>query len=450
MTLAEQAEAYQYGAEQKVWLDLLDVEVDNVRAALAWSLDGGSVESGLRLVAAIREFWEHRGNMLEGLAWSKHLLAAGHEISPSIRVKALYRAGEFIFEERDIALSAEALNLARQIGDPLYIAWALCTYAYFPQTIRGFFDPSTIPLMDESLALFRQIDNPYGLSHALRRRAIMAGWEKNYAYGRILAEEALNRARAVGDKNSMGWSLWILAEILIRDGHDPNEIAAMHEESVALFRELGDRVGLRAPLAVLGRLEQLAGHATRAQSYYEEALVLLAETGYHLLDAYRYSLAGLGAILEAQGKREEAARLFAAAQWRDWFNLPFFSQATFDSHVAAIRTRLDEAKFAAAWAEGKAMTWKQAASYGLQQASYLREALPLTPISQQRFAEPLSARELEILHLIADGLSNGEIAEQLVLARTTIKWYVHQILDKLDATNRTQAVARARTLGLLT
>jgi hypothetical protein len=264
--LAEQAEAHQYGPEQRTWLDCLDVELDNIRAALAWSLDNGSAEGGLRMASAMREFWEYHGHLLEGFAWSKRLLAVAHDISPSLRVKALYRAGELAPLDQDgFAVCTEAVNLARQIGDPRHLAWALSVCAYFSQPLRRGFPIATIPSMDESLGLFRQIDDPYGLSHALRRRAFIAFCVQDHAYARTLAEEALTGARSVGDRHAMAWSLTILG-VLSAEGHDPNQTAALFEESVTLFRELDDRVGIRSPLAFLGRLEQLAGHPIRARS----------------------------------------------------------------------------------------------------------------------------------------------------------------------------------------
>ena len=96
-------------------------------------------------------------------------------------------------------------------------------------------------------------------------------------------------------------------------------------------------------------------------------------------------------------------------------------------------------------------TGEQAIAYALEgnSASIAMTSKEQDGNSKALQNDSLSTREMEILRLMADGFSNGEIAEQLVLAKSTIKWYVRQIFSKLDVTSRTQAVARARTLGLL-
>ena len=129
LKLAKQAETHQYGSEQPAWMDRVEEEVDNVRAALSWSLEGGSVEQGLILTTALCSFWEYRGHIRDGDGWTERLLNAAQGASPPIRAKALVCAGEllgnFIIHEQPTLLFTEALVIARQIDDQAAIARAL-------------------------------------------------------------------------------------------------------------------------------------------------------------------------------------------------------------------------------------------------------------------------------------------------------------------------------------
>ena len=139
LKLAEQAEAHQYGSEQPAWMDRVEEEVDNVRAALSWSLEGGAVEQGLILTTALRSFWEYRGHMRDGDAWTERLLDAAQGASPHVRAKALVCAGElhsFVIHDQGTLLFTEALVIARQIDDQAAIARALSGLAYFTSNIE--------------------------------------------------------------------------------------------------------------------------------------------------------------------------------------------------------------------------------------------------------------------------------------------------------------------------
>src|SRR5262249_16093511 len=158
------------------WYDKQEMEMDNLRAALAWSLTSEEIEDGLRITAALRWVWEMRGHLSEGMTWSEKLLSGSEDELPAVRAKALQRASEMAWMTKaDLQAnlwSHEALRVARALNDKWSIAWSL-TF------MGGFFDPSQnieelTVMLDESLALFRELEDPFGLSHALRRRAILS------------------------------------------------------------------------------------------------------------------------------------------------------------------------------------------------------------------------------------------------------------------------------------
>jgi len=159
-------------------------------------------------------------------------------------------------------------------------------------------------------------------------------------------------------------------------------------------------------------------------------------------------LAGCAALAQERGQFVQAARLYGAAEAvRASASAGLIPRvcAKCERNIAALRARLDQATFAKAWAEGRAMTREAAVAYALEIASSTARMTD----AAIGLSDALSSRELEILRLIADGLSNQEIASVEIMSVGTIKWYTGQIYSKLHVRGRTQAVARARAVGLL-
>lgn len=450
LRLAEQAEAHQYGPDHKAWFDRLDVELDNIRAALAWSLQGGTVESGLRIAAALRFFWEYRSHNLEGSTWLERLLVVDQAVSPIVRAKALERAGDFTVNihssERALAYSNEALTLAQHIGDPALIAWVLSdlgrTYLDY-----GPLNAAVRPL-DESLTLFRELDDPFGLSHALRRRAWVAYALKDYAYGRMLAEEDLVRSRKAGDQNAIAQSLHILGRILFGLGQDAKNIAPLFAESASLLQELDEGVAAHLPLVLLGDMERFMGDYARAQARYQTALTILPEVWPYQSGLLAHAVAGLAMIATHGGELERSVRLLGAMEkWIAKLDEPLFCSAeTIHQHVLSLREWVDDGSFQAAWAAGQSMTIQQVIVCALEHPSSATKTL--SPLEPSPLVEPLSARELEVLRLIVAGLTNAEIAQQLYIAVATVKVHAGNIYSKLGIRNRAQAILQAQRMKL--
>lgn len=448
VALAEAGEAHAYGREQAVWYDRQEAEMDNLRAALAWSLTGEEIEMGLRMAAALRWVWEIRGHLGEGVAWFEKLLAVSEEVSPSVRAKALHRACE-VFSFTDHMVQArlwgeEAILLSRALNDPWNIAWSLSAFgfaSYHDQNLSR-----TNAILDESIALFRKLEDSFGLSHALRRRAVIATDQDNYADAQIFLEEALSRDRAAQDKNATAWEIFFLGHILWHRHHNPGQVIPLYQESLALFREIRDVQGTVRPLISLADVERFHGNNERAYTLYKDALRIEGQYSF-FGDADIRAVVGMGKVAIAQGQAERAARLLGASHTactnRAYF-VGFFHIESFDDDIAAVRTRLDEEAFDQAWSEGQAMTLEQAVVYALED-----ETPPTELAYGHLLTDPLTERELEILRLVADGLNSREIAQRLYLSLETVRWYRKQIYGKLDAHSRAQALARAREMKLL-
>jgi predicted ATPase/DNA-binding NarL/FixJ family response regulator len=452
LTLAERAEAHLFGSEQVVWFDRVEDDLDNLRMALSWSLES---ETGLRLASALGWFFTERAHWNEGYSWLERVLVANPDAPSLLYAKALHTAGPLAWfagnYERARLLCEQSLALARAINDRWNIAWALAHLGQFGGAGR---DLALIAArFEESLALFRELDDATGIAHLLMRRCWVASAQNDYLYARALLKEAESRARRAGDRVILGWVFHSSGGIARDHDRDLIQAKTLIESSVTLFREARFQMGVKASLNWLGELELALGNFIEAQTRNQEALLSLRqiEPGDPYLTVSFVTLARVASI---QGQFERAVRLFAAAHHIDAVYMRHTDY--FDADLTSLRVQFGDTAFAQAWADGSVMSHDQAIAYALEYSRAI--AIPSdTPESsraqngaRQTQVSPLSNRELEILRLIAEGYANAEIAARLVLATSTVKWYVHSILDKLSVTSRTQAVACARDLGLLT
>ncbi len=476
LKLAEGADAHAFGREQIAWFDRLEVEFDNLRTALLSSLQRGNAEIGLRIAAALGWFFSERTHWNEGLDWLERLLAANPDAPASLRAKALYTAealaGLLEDEPRARALCEQAISLARAANDQQNLAWSLSHLGNYIIS-----DPDkSATLLEESLALFRELGDAMGITHTLIRRAWKAIQEqRDYAYGRALLEEAENPAHQAGDKVLTAWIPYMLGLISCLQDHDLQQAKIRFESSVSLFREA--RCRFHEPLILLADVEQAMGNTARGQQIYEETLILLR--GNMIVHPYlSWVLAGLVSVAISLGQPKRAAHLLGAASslgLGEKRNSP--DVVNFGAGAAAIeevRNQLGEPAFADAWAAGRTMTPTQIFAYALEGKSTLPEttladqaddsaghsrqsaSLPLPELlvseRSRRLGftpEALTAHEQEVLHFIAAGASNRQIAQALGVTVGTVKTYTHRIYQKLDVESRVQAVSRARSLNLI-
>jgi len=251
-----------------------------------------------------------------------------------------------------------------------------------------------------------------------------------------LLEEGLALCREVGHKEGMSWSLYIRVEVFLQEG---NAVKArtLLEEEMALSRELGHRQGPDESLFLLGKVQALEGDTAAARALFEESLVIGREMGDDLnIPSY---LEGLADVVAIQGESLWTARLLGSAETlREARGTPIppVYRASYERSVAAARDRLGEKAFAAAWAQGRTMTPEQALA---------AEGQPLLPTPNPparpaaTYPDGLTAREVEVLRLLAQGLTDAQIAEQLVLSLHTVHAHLRTIYSKLGVTSRSAA-----------
>ena len=327
LDLAEQAVKAFRGPELGTWLDRLDIEHDNLRAALSWARERAHGDEGLRLAAALAPFWEFRGHIAEGRRWLEEMLAA-FPGTPRVRARALNAAGILVLrggEHRTaLTLYQESLTLRREFNDTLGMAVSL----------------SNIGSAHVELGEYEQAEPAY--------------------------TEALEYYRALGDQSGVATAFNNLA-VATRELGQYERAEALATESLALRREQGDLRGVAEAVNNLAQAASVQGRYERAAALFKEGLRLSREVGdmIRLLEA----LEGLAWSAAALGQPRWAARQGGAAEAeRERLGLlqGIPDRGFRDRAIQGMRAALGEEMFAAAWAEGRAMTLSEAVALGLK------------------------------------------------------------------------------------
>jgi predicted ATPase/DNA-binding CsgD family transcriptional regulator len=416
LTLARRAlPALILRSESASWLDRLEEEHDNLRAALAWAQEDGQTALSLQLTGAIWLFWYFHGHFSEGRRWLDRALDAGRatDAPMALRVAPLTGAG----------------TLAHYQGD----------------------DPRAIALLGESLAIARQVGDRWGAALALLVLGIGAAGQGAYDQAKAVLDESLSLSNAIGDEALGAIARFHLGVVAFGQG-DASRAIARFEEAIAQFRETGSQWGTAVGLSYMGLVVGTEGETARAAALHGEGLVLFRQTG--TIEGIAFDLAGLATIAERYGRPESATRLFAAAETLDETigaalstrqALPAWP--VYKRSLAVARANLGEVTFAAAWAVGRTLSVEDAVAEALAVA-----AAPPPPATGNSRAKPapygLTPRERETLTLIAQGLTDPEIAQALFISIRTAESHASAVLTKLGVKTRAAAAALAARDGL--
>lgn len=384
MRLAEEVEPHLISREQQEWLDRLEDEYDNIRAALAWSgehAEGGSQEGaeiGLRTAGAIYRFWQLRSLMTEGREQLERALSVPAGVlqacSPSSRAKALTRAGYLATRQGDYssarALSEGSLVLAREAGDKQSMALSLNNLGAVAYEQGDYIE--AYAMFEESLALRRELEHKWGISTSLNSLGVVAYEQGDYTMARALHEESLVLFRELGDKWGVSMSLNNLGLVVYEQGDYPR-VRALHEESLALRREIGDKWGVILSLNNLGFVASTQGDYTGARALHEEGLALGREIGDKKgIAACLVGLAGVAVGMGQVEDMERGTRLLGAVQWlleKMGAVLQRDDRLPYESAMVSARSVLGEKAFEKAWQERRGMSLEEAVDYALEGAN---------------------------------------------------------------------------------
>lgn len=414
LALAEEAEKGLTGPQDLVWLRQLEIEHDNLRAALRWFLERGETELGLRLAAALgKDFWRASDRLREGLQWLEAALAGAGGPSPT-RAKALAYAGWIAWErldfERSTVFSEEALALSRELGYKEGTAAALYSLGMVAihDQMRA---EEAWALLEKCLVLRRELEDDVGAARTLQKLGLISVVRRDFARAQALYEEAMDLVQKTGDKVGRAVTLWLGGLTSLGLGNH-ERVKDLCREGLAVARQIEHTHAVTLILHVLGASAADAGSPARSARLWGAAESLLDALGLGLGPAERY------------------------------FYEPYFATA---------RTRLGEEAFEMAWAEGRSMTIEESIEYALSPEGektltsvFAQGARPSTKQPPGR----LTRREEEVAALVARGLTNRQIASKLSISEHTTATHVRKILKKLRLHSRSRLAVWMTDLGL--
>ncbi len=500
LRLVEEAEPHLFGSEQKWWFDRLVREHDNLRAALRWSVEPGAeqerLELALRLGGALDLFWLMRGYLSEGRDFLEHGLARSKDSMTANRAKALRSAGwlayfqghyeqaaQQIRESMQLyrtlgvvgnlvpslnllghvtmrmgnvsearSLLEESLTLARQVGDTQNLAYSL--YFLAEGALEQDEHTRARSLLEESLMLFGESGNKQGLTWALQSLARALVTQGDYTRAYTLAGESVALCRAMQNKTTLAFGLDLMGQVALTQG-DASTARSLLEEELALLREMGEQRNIAYVLSHLADVTVAQGDEAAARSLYQESFALFRQ----LEDkrGFASSLQGWAGMAARRGEAMMAARLWGVAEALGEASGPrsplllHVAHPDDDHLVRVVRAQLGEQAFSSAWAEGQLMTVEQAfaiqgqpiPSEGASAQLDMQAGTKKHTRAGSLAPHDLSGREIEVLRLVAQGLTDAQIAQILVISPRTVNAHLRSIYSKLEITSRNAATRYA-------
>ena len=412
LRFAEEAEPYLRETEQGRWLDCLEQEHENLRAALAWLLAQAregkeqskqQAEQALRFCTALFSFWSIRGYIREGQTFLEQALTLRESVSVSVKAKAFYSAAELAFFlddlERTEKLGSESLHLFRQLGDKAGMAdalWILGTNDW----ARGQYSLAW-PQLEEAATIYLEMGESWKRGRCLTQLARISTVQGHYEQAHGLLEESLALYRSFGDKERLGWVIYLLARLLFLSGRDITaasslaqqsltllqendnlwkrayplvllgqitlqqdnqaQVRSLFEESRSTFKDVGDQGGEAEAIIELASVAAMQGEFTAAHHLFQESFKIIQRIQYQEL-APSY-LAALATMAVEQGQPVQAVHLWGAAEaLREAIGIPIPQVYRLDHErvVAKARIQVGNEIFAKAWAQGRSMSPEQA------------------------------------------------------------------------------------------
>ncbi|HZO90449.1 MAG TPA: tetratricopeptide repeat protein [Chthonomonadaceae bacterium] len=382
LRLAEEAEPHFTGAEQASWLERLERENENLRAALAWSLQGKQEDArrdkearaqpppselGLQLARLLWRFWYVRGYVREGRMWLERALEQNPNAVSAVRAWALHGAGNLAWNQGDFTAARvfyeQGLELWRRLDHKQGLAATLSNLGNVEHHQGNYARAQA--LYTESRVLAQSLGDAWRSANAAQNLGNLAADQGEYATAQALYEESCRLFRELGDRQGMANSLSNLGTLVQEQG-DPLRARALFEEALAILRELGDRRGIAVCLQNLGNIAIAEGDYVTAARLHAESLTLFHDLGDK--QGMAYALRAFATLAGAQGWAEQAACLLGAVEGlREGMGAPLAhnERADFDRDREAARSALDETTFSRAWAQGRAMSFEQAVAYAL-------------------------------------------------------------------------------------
>jgi predicted ATPase/DNA-binding CsgD family transcriptional regulator len=422
LKMAEAAELVIMGPGQDAWVNQLEQEHDNLRAALGWLREEREAEQGLKLAGALGRFWWFRGYFSEGRTRIEEFLELAGAASQrtAAQAKALHVLGVLIYRSADYSGGDQEAARSR---------------------------------LEESIETYKELGDAPRATAVLRELGYLSAEAGDWETARYSLEESLRVGRQSGDEHGMALTRSYLGIMAVLRGERDSGRAHL-EESLEVLRRSGELPEVKVCAFYRGLL-------ACDEDDYATARARFAETveDAPLLQTYRYAvpwvLQGYAKLATGEGRYARALRLEGAAVALNRAlgqSVGPASKAYFQRGLEPVWQALGEQESKAAFEEGQSMSFDVALAYAMEapppqaRAKHLggvdREAIQGSPTT-------LSARELEVLTLVAEGLTDSQVAKRLYLSPRTVSHHLRSAYRKLGVSTRTAAVREAAGRDLL-
>lgn len=470
LALTRVAENQLLGAEQVAWVRRLERESANLRAAFDWALMSGANPQALELAARLFPCWLVRGQEAEGIEWLEEALNLTKPLEVAaaqadVRAEALWACGSLATRHGDHSHARrrldESLALWRALGNEQGVARAQCELGWL--ALNQLDLPTVLTCLEEAIPVLEGAEDRWELAVATSALGLVAFEQGDFALARASMERDLAQARALGASWQLGRALTHLGELTRYEGEFA-EAERHNAGALQCFEAVGN---LNQAALQLGNLSAVV----RAQGNLRRAFELgLQQVQWHqrFLGSKLYlyhGLVNLGGALVALGETERAARLFGAAERfgeQHHLQLQRNNLVQYQRDLPHFWSQGDRVRLEAAWADGRQLSPEMAVA--LAEALALPEEAPRPAQSSATVSHSdldsatlesapcpsgLTLREVEVLRLLAQGLTNKQIAEQLVLSPKTVSSHLASIFRKADVSTRAAATRFAFEQRLL-
>ncbi len=344
------------------------------------------------------------------------------------------------------ALAEEALALQTALNNKSGMADALLMSAYIALNQGNY--PEARHFIEQGLACFKEAHDSWGMASALQYLGRVMLEQGDFALAHTKLEESGAISIELGYKNGIAFALGLKGHVALRLG-DTATARSLIEESLALHREVGQQSGMAESLFLLAKVSQAEGNYAAARTLYEKCLALLEKLNEQ--DLQIRCLSGLGVVAMEEGRPASAVLLWSvAAQMREaqGILMPPLDRTDYEPAETSARTLLGAKTFASLWAQGYTMTPEQVLALQEQDItptppSSLSPPAGVKPPPPTNYPNGLTAREVEVLRLLAQGWTDHQIAERLVISPRTVNKHLTTIYSKIRVPSRSAATRYA-------
>jgi predicted ATPase/DNA-binding CsgD family transcriptional regulator len=405
---AEEADLKIKGAEQVIWYEKLEIEHDNLLAALHWASESKNIEVGLRLSESLGYFWYVHGHIREGVGWLEKFLESTQDVSSALVARGLTYLGTMLW----------AIN----VDD----------------------DHESAMLHEKSLSIFRELRDRSGIAWVLNQMGVIALQRGELMTAEQHLNESLALQKELGDPWAIAFTMQNLPPLAILIG-DLKKAREYAEEEVAWFEQAGDLRGIARSLTDFADIARLEGDFTHAAKLLTQAMPQVFQLGDRVSIANL--LESLAILAAKQRKYKRGALLLGAAEaLREEIGMPYRGLKYEDYHQAetSIQKYLNESNFKQYWSKGRGMSLEQIFDYLMGETNL--HTMKSDATAEEKIWFQLTAREHDVMRLLAEGHSNFEISQKLFLSEKTVRNYISNIYQKLQIANRGEAILIARKL----